>query len=945
MSDESVGSASVEIVPDARGFSEKLKAQIRDARVTVNVDANTAEARADIDETARTRDAKIKPEVDQFSRDKANAELDTVARTRTARIKVKADTSEAETALAGLRSSAGKVWDKKFPILLGAAASTLGPLGGAAVGGGLALGATAGAGLLGGGLVAALAKSQATQLQQTSQQLQTLQAAVTNATTVKQHQQALLAYAKAYDQLTASQKLYINSERSLSATWNTLGQTTLPLLAQGSHLLADILPKTQPLVDATSASISKWLTALDEGAQKPGFQKFIDGLANMSGQSLDRLGPSFGNIGTGLAGLFSAFSPDGISMLDSFQHETQKFSDWANSPGVHHFVDYVNEHGPLVAHTIGDLSKAFVDLFSAASPVGDVVLHAVDGIAKLIDLADKHGGLGKDAIDAAGLALGGYTAYKLASKVPGVKNLLPGGDSAGLGGKGVTDVYVVNMPGGGLGGGSGLPGAAGDAEKAGKSGKAAGALKKFGGLATLGSWGPLALMGALGVDSLQTSIHDEGGFSKWITGTSGLPSFLHGLTPGTSPNFAAGNFPNALASTSTQKQNILSTFDVNTDPANAKLNILGGHLDQLKKPAVVPIDANISAFLDKVGIVTQQKGAIAGAIFAATTNPTAPGHAGGGPIAGPGTGTSDSILLPVSNGEYVVNAQSTAKNRALLEYINKYGHASGGLVDPTQLGSMPWNYTPSTSKLKNGLPTISGQTIVSAQDSFILSEPGAQQTAAQQIAAAFDAFQKSVLRVNPAFEQLKKAAMDNATAYEAVNKQLTMAEQVQAGHMAAAGQTFQHNIFGSSLDYMRMQLGDDINQSDAFRGAIKAAQAKGLSGSFGAELASSGNLQLAQQFAGADAATIQQMQALYSRRNAGSGDLVTNITAGFEQSGINAMNATLADLAAQMAAINAEARSVPMSAQQAQQVDTIRRAMGGMIVAVQPVGGTGLRTN
>jgi hypothetical protein len=69
------------------------------------------------------------------------------------------------------------------------------------------------------------------------------------------------------------------------------------------------------------------------------------------------------------------------------------------------------------------------------------------------------------------------------------------------------------------------------------------------------------------------------------------------------------------------------------------------------------------------------------------------GRAEGGLIVGPGTGTSDSILglnargVPtarVSNGEYVVNADATAKNRGLLEQINTGklpGFFLGGLID------------------------------------------------------------------------------------------------------------------------------------------------------------------------------------------------------------------------------------------------------------------------
>ncbi|WP_408733274.1 phage tail length tape measure family protein [Burkholderia cepacia] len=58
-------------------------------------------------------------------------------------------------------------------------------------------------------------------------------------------------------------------------------------------------------------------------------------------------------------------------------------------------------------------------------------------------------------------------------------------------------------------------------------------------------------------------------------------------------------------------------------------------------------------------------------------------RAGGGPIAGPGTSTSDSIPAMLSNGEFVINAASTKKYRSLLEAINS-GHmahfATGGIA-------------------------------------------------------------------------------------------------------------------------------------------------------------------------------------------------------------------------------------------------------------------------
>jgi len=54
--------------------------------------------------------------------------------------------------------------------------------------------------------------------------------------------------------------------------------------------------------------------------------------------------------------------------------------------------------------------------------------------------------------------------------------------------------------------------------------------------------------------------------------------------------------------------------------------------------------------------------------------------ASGGYITGPGTGTSDSIPARLSNGEFVVNAATTARLRPWLEYENAKGFAAGGAV-------------------------------------------------------------------------------------------------------------------------------------------------------------------------------------------------------------------------------------------------------------------------
>lgn len=76
----------------------------------------------------------------------------------------------------------------------------------------------------------------------------------------------------------------------------------------------------------------------------------------------------------------------------------------------------------------------------------------------------------------------------------------------------------------------------------------------------------------------------------------------------------------------------------------------------------------------------QMAAAVAGANLGKFALP----FASGGQVRGPGTGTSDSILARLSNGEFVTNAKATKRFRPLLEAINSGaglpGFASGGVV-------------------------------------------------------------------------------------------------------------------------------------------------------------------------------------------------------------------------------------------------------------------------
>lgn len=138
--------------------------------------------------------------------------------------------------------------------------------------------------------------------------------------------------------------------------------------------------------------------------------------------------------------------------------------------------------------------------------------------------------------------------------------------------------------------------------------------------------------------------------------------------------------------------NTLSLFSGGTGTAGKLLgtyNIIQGAINTGTKPAetatTVAATTGLAGFTTSVYMATAALQAMAASKFATF------GFATGGYIAGPGTGTSDSIPAFLSNGEYVLTADAVQNvGLPLLDAVNsgRVGHfATGGLVRANGPGS------------------------------------------------------------------------------------------------------------------------------------------------------------------------------------------------------------------------------------------------------------------
>lgn len=243
-----------------------------------------------------------------------------------------------------------------------------------------------------------------------------------------------------------------------------LEPTTFTVLAKGADLAKTGLHDIAPIAESTGKALGgledKAKTALDSKF----YRTFFTYLAVEAPRSVDTLGRSVGNVGTGFAGLLQTFTPVEHQLEGGLLRLSQRFADFGRTSGANtglqSFIDYIQREGPQVLHLIGQFATTFADVAKAAAPLGAAELKVVSGLLQFVDAEAKaHPKLVE-------LALGIYTVNKAISALK-ITALVGSVDKlAGLGGKGLSGIAgtlgKVGAEGAGAAEGAGLLSKAGD---------------------------------------------------------------------------------------------------------------------------------------------------------------------------------------------------------------------------------------------------------------------------------------------------------------------------------------------------------------------------------------------------------------------------------------------------------------------------------------------------
>jgi hypothetical protein len=216
--------------------------------------------------------------------------------------------------------------------------------------------------------------------------------------------------------------------------------------------------------------------------------------------------------------------------------------------------------------------------------------------------------------------------------------------------------------------------------------------------------------------------------------------------------------------------NFKATFTADTDPAMTAIQQYEKYLDSVKQKGG-DIPGVLQYYSYALGLGPQYSPGFGTPVTPPSTPgvpsnvaPFFPGRADGGPVYGPGTESSDSILMRLSTGEYVVNAEAVKKyGLPLLDSINNesFQQVSAESVAPPQAAP---SAVPSTASSTPGVPASSpaAPTTVTYPQAPLPAPQTDQQIQSLQDRSAVDAAnsERNGVYANPASTSQDKQAAD-----------------------------------------------------------------------------------------------------------------------------------------------------------------------------------------
>ena len=166
----------------------------------------------------------------------------------------------------------------------------------------------------------------------------------------------------------------------------SLQPRVMPLFTRAIDGLRRSLPSLTPFVEEAADAVGELQDRASRGFKSPWWKSFKKDLAGSVRPAIVGLGTAFGNIFKGMAGVIQAFLPHMDEISGSMRRITARFAKWGTnlkgSPKFERFLSYSAEQAPILAEFLGDIADAVYQVSKSLAPLSGPFMAVLGAAAR-----------------------------------------------------------------------------------------------------------------------------------------------------------------------------------------------------------------------------------------------------------------------------------------------------------------------------------------------------------------------------------------------------------------------------------------------------------------------------------------------------------------------------------------------------------------------------------
>lgn len=215
-----------------------------------------------------------------------------------------------------------------------------------------------------------------------NEKLTEAQKAVDAASNPEERAKALRNLARVQSMYTDKQLETVGAMQEFSSFYSKFAKQfenpILDIFIQSMGVLKKVLLLSKPAIESTVGAVGRLMDAFERNLEADDIKEFFRWTGETAGGYLEKLTKAVGNFFVGFLNMMVGFDPLAQDFMDGFLNMSERFREWSdtleNNKGFQKFMQNTRENGPVLLDLLGNIVTTIVEFTQAVAPVATQVM-------------------------------------------------------------------------------------------------------------------------------------------------------------------------------------------------------------------------------------------------------------------------------------------------------------------------------------------------------------------------------------------------------------------------------------------------------------------------------------------------------------------------------------------------------------------------------------------